>query len=286
MIVKYKREKYKVSFLDAFLIWWLQIKLVYLRVLRNLHRFLLDCKSSIILIPLWVLFMLSTYVWGLKTGRVTDIWEVAWELKTSIFTSIILVVFLNIYNGRKLYKVKMEQQFCLYYELLFGFEDIAKAFYRKYMGKEFPKEGIFYTWERYHEFSECLEKLPRKKKSTESAEKEIKNTVLLLGQLKDVVKNNGIISWNRENCKRDHNQYILEIINNLLIDLNRYDNEKKEFSKKTLQMIILHMYCLIGACSIPWRRDEKIDSTIRSLIAKENRDELCQDYYIRLFFNE
>ena len=286
MIVKYKREKYKVRFLDACCIWWLQIKLVYLRILRNLNRFLLDCKSSIILIPMWFLFMLFTYMWGTKTGRVTDIWGVAWELKTSIFTSIILVIFLNVYNGRKSYKVKIEQQFCLYYELLFGFEDIAKAFYQKYTGKEFQKEGIFYTWERYHEFSECIEKCTRKEKSMESAEKEIKNMILLLGQLQDVVKNNGIISWNKESYRRDHNQYILSIISDLLINLNSYDSEKKEFSKKTLQMIILHMYCLIGACSIPWRRDEKIDSKIRSLIAKDNRDKLCQDYYIRLFFNE
>lgn len=286
MIVKYKREKYKVRFLDACCIWWLQIKLVYLRILRNLNRFLLDCKGSIILIPMWFLFVLFTYVWGTKIGEVTDIWDVAWELKTSIFTSIILVIFLNMYNGRKSYKVKIEQQFCLYYELLFGFEDIAKAFCQKYTGKEFQKVGVFYTWERYHEFSECIEKCTRKKKSTESAGKEIKNIILLLGQLQDVVKNNGIISWNKESYRREHNQYILSIISDLLMKLNSSDSEKKEFSKKTLQMIIAHMYCLIGACSIPWRRDEKIDSKIRSLIAKDNRDKLCQDYYIRLFFNE
>lgn len=283
MKIRYKGEKYKVSFKDACYIKILQIKLFFLRILRNVHRISVDCKNVVVVIPIWLLFLAISYIWGVKTGKVTDVWELVWELKTSIFTSIILVVFLNVYNGQKSYKLKIEQQFYLYYELLLALEEIVVYLCKQCTGEVYQHKYIFYTIERYCNFEDYLQQCDTKYMQKGNVRSEISDVISLLERLKECVRNNGIISWNREIYRREHNENLLMYIEDICKKLKAIES-KKRISKEEVLSVTDDMYYLIEGCRIPWRRDDDINKIIRTLIAKKDLDRLCNDYYIRLFF--
>ena len=284
MKVIYRREKYDVCLKDACSIWVLQIKLLYLRILRNLHRISIACKSVIILIPLWVIFVFVSYMWGVNIGKVTSIGGMLWDFKISIFSSLIIVGFLNIHNSQKKYKEVLEQQSYLYYELLCGFESYAKIMCLDYTPERYSDHLIFYTHDKYARFYKCIERYGPCLEIVKYLNEERQECLLLLEKLKESVKGNEIISWNNERKRKEHNGQILNDIESMSKGIMKYQQVEQPTEQKELFLgIVRDMYYLIESCRIPWRRDFQIDQKIRMLLRKKNEEKLKDEYYMRLF---
>lgn len=94
---------------------------------RRFTRLLKCCKYSLLLLPLWLIFSFFVYWGDFCRGQSFSYADVLWELKTAIFTSVVLAAFTAILNERAKIRDSYSLQHTIYTSFMYKCSELAKA---------------------------------------------------------------------------------------------------------------------------------------------------------------
>ena len=261
--IKRHGQKYELPLLDWIKYNWWKLLLFFKRTWRRTKRILSYSRVTIFVVYLWV-FFLFLYCIFLKENILCEIEEARYE----IFTSVILVWFIELIDKIKQYK------------------NLLRVLYHKHMELEGVAVDLIQTITGNTDENDVLysvEKLDLFFVKNDGPWKIDKDTKLMLeASLENIDK---ILSDIKENClKNPDGKYTNEIIDS--IDFYANDSvyfrkmlkEDKIVTNNKLNRFAGYIFDIIDDISYPWRMDNETNEKMVKIISKN----LClnQSLYI------
>lgn len=273
MKVNYRGQKRECSFKDKLFVESIKLKL---HIRRNVRRIkIVISKSDLIfylmIIILWAIFAgVTTQIDKAISGVCKSFFETVWDLRNSLFSSVILAFAISSFNKIKDYKKAIRLQHYVYVDTMADFEGIINAL---------SPSAI---WLHFHPFynDKCYEITEEYLKS-EGIAIDISNNELLLAI--DVIQNR-IEYIEREikagNLKIRDEEMIILYISSAKKTCSRMilKNDNEEFWK-----LLREMYIIVEELRFIWRKDESDNSKIISKLAKYDKNDIYNQFYERMF---
>lgn len=271
MKIQYKGYQYKCSFTDSFIVMWLETRLFFRRRIRRFRILfsMSDLLMYFFILLIWMVFVLiSNRVYPFIFGHNERLIESIWNLKNSIFSSVVLAFFINSYNRILTYKNKIRKQHYMYVDAMDDFEEIVKPFF---------DDGIQCSFHPFYN-QNCFDITKNAVgKNTVFIENTSERLIVLdciqqqLFQIEKEIKNGNVI------------------ITDDIMTLNWIDNAKKclkaeilrENNEKLLELCFV-LFMILENLRYPWRRDADIEKMIIFTLRKNNEKEIRSNFYIRM----
>lgn len=270
MIVKYKGQKYKCKFKDKFAIKFIKIKLCLKRCIR-LSKVALP-KSDLLLymmiIFLWLIFAWISNLIEFQNNQVHESYlSTLWGLKNSVFSSVVLAFAIGSFNHIKEYRKMIKRQHYIYVDTMEDFVEIIRAaddtdiwlkFYPMY-NKQCLSESLAYldNKEIKRDDIDFLSAIDTANERIDMVAQELKAGHLLV---QDEVLMNSYLSESKK-----------------LLTKVVLDNDRNYFEK-----LLKELYEILNQLRYLWRRDEKNDSRIICILAKDDINDIRNDFYKRM----
>ena len=272
-MVLYKGIKYSAGIKDTMKIWRVQLILVMKRVKR---RMLIIIPGNISLYLLltgcWLLFGIVVYKLGLlyytAENRHTFV-DVMWELKSSYFTSVLLALFINVYNNISEYKKKIRKQHWIYTDTMESFEGI----FLPYIGDELLRYMPFYTEKclddtlKYIRLQNCTIKPDR---ILQDAIEDIKGYI---DNVIDEIREDALVGISNKEMLL----FALSDVKRKLRNLNNTEICFEDFRRVTR-----YMFGIIEEIRTPWRKDIKEDTEILKILEKYSKNAIDSNFYFSM----
>lgn len=276
MIVRYKGEKYKCKLKDMFTITIIKTKLHLIRLIR-LFKVVFpksDLLLYMLLLCLWFVFAwISNFIEVQKYQVHKSFLSTLWDFKTSVFSSVILAFAIGSFNHIKEYRKMIKRQHYIYVDSMDDFEEIIKAI----------DNGDI--WLMFHPMynEHCLQESIAYLKN-----KEIKI---------DINDNDFLISIERVQERIAMVEYELKM-SHLLVQNETVMNDYLLASKKMLSKVVINedrkefeellivLFEVVNQLRYPWRKDEKNDSRIIAILDNDDRNDIRNDFYKRMFLSD
>lgn len=273
MLVTYKDEKYKCKFIDKFKIIIIKIKLCIKRCIRLLK--VVFPKSDLLLymliICLWLIFAWISNFVDFQKSQVQEAYlSTLWGLKNSMFSSVIIAFAIGSFNHLKDYRAMIKRQHYIYVDSMDDFEGIIEAvddtkiwlmFHPMYNARCL-RESIDYLENKDFKINiddnEFLIAIYAVQERIAMVEQELK-----MGHL--LVQDETMLNLYLSSSKKLLSKVIL-------------NNDRKEFIN-----LLDELFKIVEQLRFVWRKDKKDDSRIISILDKDNRDEIRNDFYKRMF---
>lgn len=274
--VKYKNEKFKVTFKNKIKIDSINFLLHIKRIVRRARIFIPhNLKMYALLTICWILYGILIYFWGqiyIKAPKTYGIYDVIWDLKSSYFTSVILAIFIGGYNQITNYKEKIAVQHDFYTDTLFCFD---KLFY-PFLGEEIYQYCAFYNDLCLDNTLKHISKMQNANFSNEELDDIIEDILIQLEKIDDARKNNRIIGMHKEKLK--------DYIDQARKTLNKC-NKTESMTIEDIQNISFYLFHIIADIRRPWRWD--IDNNVKILkYLNENEDNgIDNHFYYNMHLN-
>lgn len=273
--VKYKRTKYKTSFLDSIKINWINLLLLIKRIVRRARIIIPNNLAMYALLTIcWLLYGTLILFCGkvYKAPNSYGICDAIWELKNSYFTSVVIAIFINAYNQITSYKEKIAAQHNFYSDALLCFD---KLFY------PFLGNTIFHYCPFYNNLclDATLEHITNCKKIyiDEDEFVDILEDILIqLNKIDDLRKNNRIIGMHKDELK-DNIDYARKILNKV--------TTTKIITIEDTKNISQHLFHIIADMRRPWRWDIDDDLKILRYLNKNPSNEIENNFYYNMLLN-
>lgn len=273
MLVTYKDEKYKCKFIDKFKITIIKIKLCIKRCIRLLK--VVFPKSDLLLymliICLWLIFAWISNFVDLQKSQVQESYlSTLWGLKNSMFSSVIIAFAIGSFNHLKDYRTMIKRQHYIYVDSMDDFEGIIEAvddtkiwlMFHPMYNAHCLRESIDYLENKDFKINidenEFLIAIDAAQERIALVEQELK-----MGHL--LVQDEAMMNLYLSSSKKLLSKVIL-------------NNDRKEFTK-----LLDELFEIVEQLRCVWRKDEKDDSRIISILDKDNRDVIRNDFYKRMF---
>ena len=278
---------YELKFVTYLKILLIRLYLWALRWFRRIKRGLGYCKYALIIIPFWAGYAIVVYFWGVQRGELYPLSEIIWDMKTSVFSSVILAsitAFITQYGQNK---YSYLEQHRIYVSIM----DDCSMLYKDFLNllcDDRTKNDIpfwpFYT----AELEETVHKQFSIVHPIEKTSEEYRHVVLSIAQLRrsleelDRSQYNGILA---ECDKVKANDLITDSLNGLSRLERQLDSETQYQHWDNLLSYASHdFYGLIDLLRLPWRRDLKLKRTSLKLIYREDKS-IADTFYNSAFLN-
>ena len=269
--MKYKSRKYQCGFINAVKIKYIKIKLCIRRGKRRI-RLVLNKRDVMLyagIIILWMVFACLTVIFS-KTfidGYCGSFRLTLWELKNSIFSSVVLAFSIGAYNQLLDYRKRLKSQHWIYVNAMEDFERFLDSDY-----------NCDYRY-RYHYFynDRCL-KLALKQHLMHV---EISNNPDIIARLDAIIER-----LNDVKQGLGKGDYVVcdEIMFSLYIDgaIKCVTGFVLDESYDTFIELVNYLFDVINCLRYPWRRDEDLDNEIIELLYLDNKRDIEDDFYLRM----
>ncbi len=273
--VKYKGQRRVCNLNDKVAIELIKFKL---QIFRNWRRInVIFTKNDFIfymmIILLWAVFAgLTTRVDNTTNGMDKSYFETVWELRNSLFSSIVLAFAIESFNHIKDYKNAIRIQHYVYVDTMDEFEEIICAMA--------PSD----IWSHYHPFynEKCfgitlryLEKNNIKIELNDELAVAIDAIKDRLDYVEREVKSGNIIIRDEQMINR------------------RISSAKKGISKMILQndidefrKLLFELYCIVDELRYLWRKDERDNCKIIARLAQYEENDMYNQFYERMFLED
>lgn len=260
MKAKYNGIEYDLKFITYLKVQLLKLILIAIRLIRGILRL---TKSLLPVIP--VMLFWALFIWLLSYHNQVPEQNFLFylkEAKYSIFTSVILVSVTNIISTFKKHKKILREQYYYYYNLMDYSDNFVELISKNINSDVEIFKYSFFTIDRHYKIRKILEN--EIIHQFENSNEIISTLDLISNYIRDIElasKNQALetkndiatcIRW----CKDALSKFRTTVIN------NEPDNDKTKW-------LVIHLYDLIEHIRYPWRRDEKIDSLIKNIIADD-----------------
>lgn len=274
MVVRYKGEKYKCKFKDKFTIMIIKIKLRFIRLIRFCKIIFpkSDLLLYIMIVCLWLIFAWISNGMGCQKNQVQESYlSTLWDLKNSVFSSVVIAFAIGSFNHVKEYRAMIKRQHYIYVDSMDDFEKIIEAVYNSDI------------WLMFHSMynEQCLKKsmgyLENKEISISSNEFAISIDVALarISMVEDELKMGHLLVQD-EIMMNLHLSEAKKLVSRFMLGEDRNDFEE----------LIKGLFEILNQLRFPWRKDEKSDSRIISILDKESVNHIRNDFYKRMFLSD
>ena len=288
--IKYKGQTFSVSRQSALRIWGWRTLLDIKRTKRLIWRMGKNSLLSIFTLFLWGIYLGTTYLVGKSTHMFCgSFYQYLWESRTALFTSVILVWILAIWNGEKSHHICLLKQHSLYSEALYNFQNLIECCWKSLQISIEPPRSFLYTQDRSHMAWEYLTHVKRPINFSRSIADDTINQMqwhihicrLTIEHLKVALEHGEIIGSHPS----DSLDAIFEITS-LLDRLEKVHPDTFENLQSTVIELLNNSHRLIADCRRPWRWDENTDYNILKILRAENPAYVSEEneYYWSLFF--
>lgn len=272
MFVRYKDEKYICKFKDKSIITIIKIKLFLKRYIR-LFKIAFprsDLLLYILIICLWFIFAGLTNIIDFQSNHAKKSYFLTlWDLRNSMFSSVVLALAIGSFNHIKEYKTTLKRQHYTYADSMDDFEELIKAV------DDADIWLMFHPMYNKHCFRECINYLDNKnikinvnnndfmisisivQERITMIEQELKTGYLL-------VKDEALLNYHLSSAKKLLSKVIL-------------NENPKEFKK-----FLICLFEIVNQLRYVWRKDEKNDSQIISILDKYDINNISNDFYKRM----
>lgn len=271
--IKYKTKNYRCEFKDKLKITIIKIKLCIKRCIRLLK--VVFPKSDLLLymliICLWLIFAwVSNFVDFQKSQVQESYLSTLWALKNSIFSTVIIAFAVGSFNHLKDYRTMIKRQHYIYVDAMDDFEKIIEVVDDTEIWLEFHpmynehcfRESIDYLENKDLQINiddaEFLLSINAAKERVRLVEEELK-----MGHL--LVKEESMLNLYLSSAKQ-------------LLSSVALKNDRNEFTE-----MLEDLFEIVDALRFVWRKDENDDSRIISILDKDNKDDIRDDFYKRMF---
>lgn len=243
------------------------INLKLWKILIRVKRFIVRCCKNLVPIILLIPIILL-YAFFISKYENISLIQAIYEIKSTIFTTIVVSSFLNIVNSERERKAKLSEQYWAYYDLNTLFEESIKKL------TCFPKcESIFFSDKTIKQYIDKLEDYHIDKEEFIKLKEDIKT----ISHRITVKQESYIKHMQDESVAKIYFLDIEEEFENIL-NLNKNDNEK---IIESIKNIVTYMFWAIEEIRKIWREDEKIDKKICTLMYEINPNIIEEDYYLK-----
>lgn len=270
MKTTYKGNKYYVTFFDNIKISCYKLFLIIKRLYRYIRIFLV--KKNLLF------FILLTTVWLLIVGLLKilgttifnyDIADAILDILLAYITSVIITMFISLYNQAEQYHTTLRLQYQIYINVNYTFDELFEPFLKNIIYHYMP----FYN-------DKCLREALRKSRNyTNLPGKEF---IVNLENALEVIRT--IKSQKRSNLILDNeflDIYIDEAEKELRALMFKVRDNKFEWEQ--FENTVFKLGALADCLRNPWRKDLKIEQKILCIIEKQNKSLLLDDFYIRMW---
>lgn len=274
MVVRYKGKKYKCRFKDKFAIMAIKIKLRIIRLIRLCK--IIFPKSDVLLymmiVCLWLTFAWISNFMVYQRNQVQEPYlSTLWKLKNSVFSSVVIAFAIGSFNHVKEYKVMIKRQHYIYVDSMDDFEKIIEAVYDSCI------------WLMFHSMynEQCLEKSIDylKDKRININNKEFAISIDAASERISMVEQELKMGRLLVQNEMMMNLYLSEA--KKLISRFMFSKDRNDFEK-----LLNELFKILNQLRFPWRRDEKNDSKIISILDKESVNCIRNDFYKRMFLSD
>ena len=287
--VKYKGRKLQVHFTVALKIFGYKACLYLKKIKRAMWRIGKYSVLSCLTIFLWSIFLIITYVVGVRLNYYCNSFlRYIWDSRIAIFTSVILVWILSVYNGKKTYHAKIIKQHDIYAACLFSFQSIIELFWNEFGIKDSIPRCCLYTNDRVNSVWECFTHIKRNSFDGITCNTEkfdwqwaIHSCKVSLENVKIATLNDELVGIHRDTLM-DQMVEIQDIIPK--IECHKAI-EANELLKNSVSMLN-SMHMIVADIRRPWRWDSEVDYSILCLLKDEDSSYISaeKEYYWSLFF--
>lgn len=265
MKIEYKGSKYESSFWDSVKISNYKLRLFIQRKLRYVRMFLI--KKNLFL------FLLLTILWALIVRLLNmlgyDIINCSLDIILAYITSVIITIFISIYNQAEKYHTTLHRQYQICINATYTFDELFDPFLRNINNHYMP----FYN-------RHCLDEALNKSR----------NSIIHVNE-KFLVSLENALETIRTIKSEKQNDYIFD---NNILDVHINDSEKElrililqvknnRFQWTQFEKTCFELESLIDSLRSPWRKDLKTDQKILSILTKNNAKLLLEDFYLRMW---
>ena len=260
----------------------LWLKRQYRRVMRAIKYM----KMSLIIVPFWAIFVGLIYFLGQRRGANNSIGDILWDLKTAIFTSVVITAVTSFVSQYTSNKNNLLIQHKNYIELLHSFSELYDSLLqisgcgRK--GLTPPFDPFYYSNDIYETTRNVFPKIidtNNKQNEIETVQKKIDKAIELINKMDDdalLGKIDGCkymdYSWQKSSCKQS-----LESIEAYITN-----GEPKRCWDNIVFSCVSELYKLLELVRKPWRRDLKYKLNILKTIYEQDKTVACT-YYLEAF---
>lgn len=278
---------YELRFVTYLKLLLIRLYLWALRWFRRIKRGLGYCKYALIIIPFWAGYAIVVYFWGVQRGELYTLPEIIWDMKTSVFSSVILAsitAFITQYE-------KNEFSYLEQHRIYINIMGDCSALYKDFLNllcRDDSKNSIpfwpFYTGELRKTVHKQFSQFRRIDKSSAEFRHVVSSIAELRRSLEELERShfNGILA---ECNKVKANNLITSSLNGLSYLERQLDSDEEYPYWNNLLSSVSHtFYELIELLRLPWRRDLKLKVTSLKLIYREDTS-IANTFYNSAFLN-
>jgi hypothetical protein len=257
---------------EFFCVLFYKIVLMMKRIWRRIHIAVhkQDMALYMGIVVLWLLFAKLVNTVEAKDVSATY-GNTLWEMKSSIFSSVVIAFAVETFNRIRVYGQKLRKQHVIYVELLNDLGCLIGT----------VADSPF--WNFFHAFynAKCFA-------LTKNYLKErIADGEVLFGNEFLIVMDSideGLVRIRQE--AEEDNLLLQDVVSfKLVIDEARKANDRMmlESDVEEFYRWLELLYEIVDTLRMPWRKDEKIDAKIIDILRRSNRNLIEQDFYKRMF---
>ena len=279
-------QRYNLCFKDYIHIRRVTFQLWLIRRLRRIKRGFSYIKLSILLIPLWGAFIVAVCYWSKYKGNTVSFGSVLWEMKSAIFTSIIVTAVTSFITQYSLNKDNYIIQHNHYINMMGTFSDLYESLRtvsgQTRKGTKPPFEPFYYSEDINEQIKGVFPKTIDPKENTANTRKallRIEKAREIIAKMSDDVSKGKIdgctyyeYSEQKTSCELCLNQVEDALIGDTFVP--HWDI--------IVSGCITSLYKLLELVRIPWRRDLKYKIDVLKTIYKQDKT-IADPYYLSSF---
>lgn len=277
MQIKYEGTKYSVSFIQYIKVRKVLTALRLKRIKRNILKHYRSNGTLLLLLSIvWLLWC------GIKTiyeGVIVDNWNFMTQvtsLSDDIFGTVVITIAINVYYATRDNKLKLKQQYNLYVETMYCFDELIYPF----LNDKWAHYPILY----YRPAMEKASNHITSEYMNMSIDEYFESVNDALSQIKKVqlyVHQNGKVGG----MGIDYLETYIAFLRKHLIAVKASYENKQTISEEIKQSISI-MYEIIAQLRMPWRWDIDEKIYILNVLKIRNSKKILEDTYDRTYIYE
>lgn len=269
MKVLYKKRSYYVSFFDAVHIFGLKVLLRIKRQIRRIRNNVYgrDILLYFFVIVLWLLYALAIFILQrIKNTGFTTYLDIIWDIKTPLFTTVVIALFTTVFSRTRSYTKTLCRQHDTYVN--------AQSDFCRLLDPFLPNRYRFIPMYTEYCFDQSMSYI---------IENGIFDNSAIPFEMTRILENrlNIIESELRSNnlffADRPMLELYLDDAKEALLSPNVF------LSIHSYKSLLWKLFQILEELRKPWRLDHKIDTQIISMLNKNPKNKIEDDFYKRMF---
>lgn len=278
---------YQIKFTTYIKLQFIRLYLYLVRLFRRTKRGLSYCKYALVTIPFWLIYIIGVSFWSVQRGQVYPVIDILWDIKLSVFTSIILASITAFITQYSKNKFSYLEQHRIYLRIMGNCSMLYKDLLNL-LCYDYSKDNVPF-WPFYIEkMSNSVYRCFSKNYEIDSSRLEYKHVVVSIVELRRSLEElersqyNGIMA----NCNRTEISALVVNCLDCLFTLERQldSSEQNKHWDYRLSCIADQLYQLIDYLRLPWRRDNKLKLLSLEMIYKED-EKIAATFYNSAFLD-